>query len=193
MARQREFDRDRVLDQAMRAFWRKGYEATSVQELVAATGINRASMYDTFGDKRGLFLAAIDHYLAQVNGRRLALLAAPGPAKQVLRHYFEELLAFSCGEGRRLGCLLTNSAIELAPHDRQLGEKLRATMARVEARFQEVIERGQRRGEIPATHEPRALARFLLNAVQGLRVLSRAEASEASLRDVIEVTLAALD
>ncbi len=193
MARHKEFDHDQVLDQAMRVFWRQGYEATSVEDLVAATGINRASMYNTFGDKRGLFLAAVDHYLAQVIAERLAILLDPKSAKQAIRRYFEGVLSFSLGEGRRLGCLLTNSAVEMAPRDGFVGERLRQCLAQVEDAFLEVIQRGQTQGEIGAGKDPRALARFLMGAVQGLRVLARADADEATLRDVVDVTLAALD
>ncbi len=193
MARHKEFDRELVLDGAMGVFWRKGYEATSVEDLVAATGINRASMYNTFGDKRGLFLAAVDHYLAKVIAERLAILLDPVSAKQSIRRYFEGVLSFSLGEGRRLGCLLTNSAVEMAPRDGFVGERLRQCLARVEEAFREVIERGQKQGEIEADKDPRALARFLMGAVQGLRVLARADADEATLRDVVDVTLATLD
>ena len=193
MARQKEFDRDAVLEQAMLVFWRHGYEATSVQDLVTATGINRASMYGTFGDKRGVFLAAVDRYLEHVNAKRLAELRAPGPAKAAIRRYFDGLLVFAAGEGRRLGCLITNSAVELAPHDRQIGSCLRESLGRVEQAFHGVIERGQAQGEISPEKDPRALARFLVSTVQGLRVLSRADSEEAVLRDVVSVALAALD
>ena len=192
MPRPAAFEREAVLEQAMRLFWRQGYEATSVQELVEATGLNRASLYNAFGDKHGLFLAAVDHYQESVSCMRLAGLEAEGPALAALRRYFEELIAFSTGDGRRLGCLITNTAIEMAPRDPASEERLRAGLARVEDAFYRLIRRGQQQGEIAAERDARALARFLLGLVQGLRVLARLDPQEDRLRDLVETGLASL-
>lgn len=193
MARVAEFDRAEVLDRAMNVFWRKGFEGSSVQELVAATGINRASMYNSFGDKEALFLAAIDHYVAHVNRQRLALLEEDRPAREVIGRYFDDLVSFSSGEGRRLGCLLTNTAIELGPRNNRIDRKLAGIFDRVEASFEAVIRRGQATGDIAPDKDPVAVSRFLLCAVQGLRVLARTDTDERALRDIVDVTLSALD
>lgn len=193
MARVAEFDRAEVLDRAMNVFWRKGFEGSSVQELVVATGINRASMYNSFGDKEALFLAAIDHYVAHVNRRRLALLEEDRPAREVIGRYFDDLVRFSSGEGRRLGCLLTNTAIELGPRNHQIDRKLAGIFDRVEASIETVIRRGQAAGDIAPDKDPAAVSRFLLCAVQGLRVLARTGTDERALRDIVDVTLSALD
>lgn len=192
MARPKAFVEEEVLERAMRLFWRQGYEATSVQALVEATGINRASLYGTFGDKHGLFLAAVDRYLETVSAKRQAILEEPGPALAALRRYFEELIAFSLGEGRRLGCLITNAAIELAPRDRATEERLRDSLSRVEDAFYRVLRRAQSQGELAGDRDPRALARFLAGVVQGLRVMARLDPQEDRLRDVVETGLAAV-
>ena len=176
----------------MKLFWRQGYEATSVQQLVEATGLNRASLYNAFGDKHGLFLAAVDRYLESVSCSRLTALEADGPAFSALRGYFDELIAFSLGDGRRLGCLITNTAIELAPHDPACEARLRDGLARVEDAFYQLIRRAQRQGEIDPARDARALARFLLGLVQGLRVLARLVPQEDRLRDLVGTGLAAL-
>lgn len=193
MARPRGFEREAALEQAMRLFWARGYAAVSIQDVVEATGINRASLYAAFGDKRALFREAIEHYLANVSAARLNRLEQPGSAKAAIHGYFEELVAFTLGAGRRLGCLLTNTAVELAPHDEAMGGRLRASFAKVEDAFARAIRRGQAEGDIPAQKDPRALARFLLNAVQGLRVTGRVAPRRAALHDIVTVTLAALD
>ena len=118
MARPREFEREEVVQKALAVFWRQGYQATSVQDLVAVTGLNRGSLYDTFGDKHGLFLAVVEHYRTTITAQRLARLEQPGPAREKIATFFKDMIEFSVGEGRLLGCLMTNSAIELAPHDR---------------------------------------------------------------------------
>ena len=99
MARQKEFDRDEALHKAMEVFWSRGYEAASVGELVRHMGINRQSLYDTFGDKHSLYLAALDRY-REVEGRKLfELLERPGPVKRALRQLFEGVVEHALGEG----------------------------------------------------------------------------------------------
>lgn len=192
MARTKTFEQEAVLERAMHVFWRQGFESTSIQDLVDATGINRASMYATFGDKEHLFLAAIDLYLARVNAKRLAILAERGSAPEILQRYFDDLIQFSTGEGRRLGCLLTNTAVELAPRNDRVGAKLREVMGRVEEAFYKLLRGGQAQGEVTREQDARAMARFLVGTVQGLRVLARANPDEAVLRDVVRVTLKAI-
>lgn len=192
MARQKEFDREQVLDRALDAFWHRGYEATSVQELVDCMGIGRGSLYDTFGDKRTLFLATLDRYQAVTVAPVLQLLDAPGSGLEAIREVFQGLVRDATACAERRGCLLTNAAVELAPHDPEIRARISANLAQVEAAFHRAVLRARARGEIPDGHDPRALARFLTNSLLGLRVTSRAAAEPHVLRDVVEVTLRAL-
>src|SRR5918999_3717922 len=106
MARHKEFDRDEVLQRAMEVFWSRGYEAASVGELVKRMGINRQSLYDTFGDKHTLYLAALDRY-REVEGRKMfEVLERPGPVKRALRHLFEGVIDGSFCGGERRGCFV---------------------------------------------------------------------------------------
>jgi len=192
MARTKLFNVDDALENAMRLFWSKGYEATSMADLVSEMGINRASLYDTFGDKQALFIAAIEAYLDRVNSARLTKLRNHGDGRAAITEFFEELVAFSVGEGKKLGCLITNSVIERAPHDRDIAALLEGSLQRVEDGFYDAIQSAQRGGTIDATVDPRASARFLVALVQGLRVLSRTNSDERKLRDVITVALSTL-
>ena len=193
MARARTFDEQEVITGAMTVFWRKGYEATSIDDLVQATGINRASMYATFGSKEGLLLAALDNYVLAVNRKRLKLLENSGTVRSCLECYFESLIAFSTGEGRGLGCLLTNTAIELSPRNARIRKKLKAIFEQVETAFRRLVERGQAAGEIAADKDAQALAHFLLTTVQGLRVIARADPDPAAMRETVAAALRALD
>lgn len=192
MGRPRAFTEHVVLNQAMQVFWSHGYAGTSIQNLVDATGVNRASLYATFGDKEQLFLAALDHYVAEVSAARVARLRNAASAREGLTSYFEGLVAFGLGEGRGLGCLLTNSVVELAPHDPDVAARLKTTLQRVEGVFEETIRRGQAAGEFPLDRDPKTLAQFLLTVVQGLRVLMRAHADEHELRAVVKTALSAV-
>jgi len=193
LARPREFEREEVVRKALEVFWRLGYQATSVQELVSATGINRGSLYDTFGDKHGLFLEVIEHYRTNVTARRLARLQGPGAVRRRIAVFFKEMVEFSVGEGRLLGCLMTNSAIELAPHDRDTRIAVTANMGAMEAAFRRVLTRARKEGEIAADKSPADLARFLTATANGLRVMAKVSPERAALSSVVRIALQALD
>src|SRR6267143_5467200 len=109
MARHKEFDRDETLQKAMEVFWSRGYEAASIGDLVKHMGINRQSLYDTFGDKHTLYLLALDRY-REVEGRRMfELLEQPGSVKKTLRQLFEGVVDGSLRDGQRRGCFMGNA------------------------------------------------------------------------------------
>ena len=120
------------------------------------------------------------------------MLARDASPRAAIARYFDALIDFSLGDGYRLGCLLTNSAVELAPRNREIGRMLADAFQGVEQAFETVLRRGQELGEIRRDEEPAALARFLLSTIQGLRVLARGNPDEAVLRDVARIALAGL-
>lgn len=192
MPKEKQFDRAAVLTQAMELFWKQCFEATSMQDLVDATGINRASMYATFGDKHAFFLAAVDHYIATVSSRRLERLQQTGSPRSALADFFDDLIAFSCGDGRRLGCLLTNAAVEMAPRNADIDERLNITFLRLEDAFYDNLLRAQQAGEVANGRDLRAAARLLTGTVQGIRVLARADSDDGTLRDIASEALKAV-
>ena len=185
MPRAKTYDPDQALDSAMRLFWRQGYHATSIQDLVEATGLNRSSLYSAYGGKEELFLAAVEHYLAEINRSRLAALQAEGSPRAALESYFEDLVHFATGEGRQLGCLLTNSAIEFCADEDDLAKRIYGIFGDVEEAFTDLIRRAQAAGEISADKDPRAAARFLVTLINGLRVMSRVRPEEVWIRDAL--------
>ena len=193
MPRPREFDRDVVLDRAMRVFWTRGYEAASIQRLVARMGIQRGSLYATFGDKRALFFAALDRYDRVATARLLAALERPGSGKTAIRDFFRLKVELALQPGRPRGCLVTNSATELAARDRGTATKVGAVLAKLEAGFHRVVVRAQQAGEIDRARSARALARFRTSSAQGLSVMATAFPERVILEDIVKVTLATLD
>ena len=190
MARTPEFDHDRVLECALQAFWQKGYEATSLTDLLEATGLARQSLYNTFGDKRGLFLASLRRY-ADVGVGRLSEALEGGSVRAAIRGVLEE--ALQCAERDR-GCFLVNASTELLPRDPEVGRLVASAMARQERALADALRRGVRKGELRLT--PRRIeqtARFLVGALQGLRVMVKATPDSPALRDVVAVTLRAID
>jgi TetR/AcrR family transcriptional repressor of nem operon len=193
MARHKEFDQDEALRRAMEVFWSRGYEAASVGELVKQMGINRQSLYDTFGDKHSLYLAALDRY-REVEGRKMfELLERPGPVKRALRQLFEGVVESSLGAGERRGCFVGNATSELAGRCRATAEKACGSMAAAEEALYRALLRGKKGGEIGGGRDLRAVARFLYSSLQGLQLMSKATRDRKTLEDVVRVTLSVLD
>jgi len=192
MARPKEFDYNRVLDKAIEVFWCRGYEATSMQDLVNHMAINRQSIYDTFGDKHALFESALYRYIEVNTTSMIELLGKSDSVKVAIRQIFESILEESA-EIQQRGCLVTNTAVELAQLDKGVTEKVEANLADFEAALETALKRAQARGEIRPELDPKALARFFVNSRQGLRVTSKVNKEQAVLRDIINVTLSVLD
>ena len=190
MPRTKEFRPEAALEAAMELFWRKGYGATSMRDLLDGMGIGRGSFYDTFGDKHALFLAALDRFEEARTGWVDEALEGSGMSgiEEVFRRSIEGLVAF---EPRR-GCLLANSAVELAPHDPEVAGRISRYVRRTEEAFTGALDRARESGEIPAGKDPRALARFLVSNLHGLRVLARAGSDRRALEDAARVALEAL-
>ncbi len=193
MARHKEFDREVVLEKAMATFWRYGYEGTSVQTLVENMGINRGSIYDTFGDKRSLFLAAIQHYNEAVVKKLIVALEAPDASKQVIIDRFYNLIDRAVADKDRKGCLLVNTAVEVCPHDAHTASQIAADFKRIENAFKKALSRAREKGELSGDRDVTALARYLTCNLQGLRVISKVNPDPKFLRDIAKVALSALD
>jgi TetR/AcrR family transcriptional repressor of nem operon len=182
MARPREFDAATVLEAAMNCFWAQGYELTSVRELAKQMGITGASLYNAFGDKRSLYRQVLGHYLEQTVRDRVARLEQlpPFPA---IRTFFDEIVERSVTDKQRRGCMLVNSALELAPYDPEFQKLVAQEMIFIEAFFRRCIEAGQKDGTISAIRPGAELAKLLLSVLLGIRVLARTRPERAVLED----------
>ena len=188
VGRPAEFDRQAVLEKAMGLFWRKGYEATGLTELTKEMGIGRQSLYNAFGDKHALFVEAINHYSTQNTRPLIEKLTAPGSGIGNIRKTFEAVIEFTTS-GDCCGCFVTNSIVELAPRDEKVANVVRSTIRRLEDAFKVAVERSSESGEISRDVNPRAIARFLNNTLQGMIVLAKASTSKTALKDVVKIAL----
>ncbi len=192
MARTKEFDREEALDRAMQVFWDKGYEATSLSELLEAMGIARQSLYDTFGDKHALFLEALERYETQRLDRMRSCLEVAPSVIRAFREVFEGIVDESEAAKRR-GCMGVSAVVELAPNDPELAKRSAARQRSLEAIFFRALEQAREKGELAASKDTRALARFLVGALQGLRVSATADPKSTALRDIARISLQALE
>ncbi|MFJ7524239.1 TetR/AcrR family transcriptional regulator [Streptomyces griseus] len=194
MARTKEFDPDAALQSALELFWRRGYEATSMTDLVEHIGIGRASIYATFGSKHELYLKALDRYTETHDPLLISELSQPGPALPAVRTLVRRFAAEAASpEGRLNGCFVTNTAAELAPHDAAAGRRVEFSWDHIETLLHSALVRAQAQGELPEGRDPRALARMLLVLLQGVRIVGKASNDPARVRDAAEQALTLLD
>ena len=192
--RTKEFEPEQIADAAMRVFWERGYAATSVQDLVDGTGLSRSSLYSTFENKQGLYQQALLRYQALTTSN-VELLAEPGSPKALIERLLMRIVEDELGEGRQRGCLVANATLELAGHDEAVAELVAHNFLRLQKALEKLIVRGQQTGEIQTDKKPRALARFIVNTIQGMRVLSKGSTPHnrrQCLLDVVDVAMATL-
>ncbi|MBL4613810.1 MAG: TetR/AcrR family transcriptional regulator [Magnetovibrio sp.] len=193
MARPQEFEVNDVLDHAMEVFWHKGFDDTSIQDLVDATGLNRGSLYNAFGDKAHLFADVMDRYRAHSLARLLATAPDDASPRQLILDFLQGLVDRARCDTDHKGCLITNTAAGLYGCNEHMSTWIRQTLISLEDVLSNVIERGQQRGEITRQSSPRALARYLVSAAQGINVMARAKPCQDTLRDIVTNTMRALE
>lgn len=190
--RPKTFDETQALQAAMEVFWKRGYEDASCDELLAAMGINCGSMYSTFGDKRALFEKAFDLYVETVISQGLAILhSTESPIENVRK------LVGCWGEFMSdpdcKGCFLGTVLMEFGAKGGPVAEKARALVARMQAALEEQLTKAHQLGEIRGDLNPKDMAAFLVNTVQGLSVISRTKVGTESIQGVIRTTLLMLN
>jgi TetR/AcrR family transcriptional repressor of nem operon len=193
MPRPKEFNPDDAVEKAMQVFWHKGYESTSMEDLLGAMDLNRGSLYDTFGDKRQLFLKVVDRYCTTVVGSKFALLDQPGPALPTLRGFIHGMLEGALADPQRRGCLIANTVMELSPHEKEIAGTLRQTLKMLEDAFFRVLDRAKQQGELNSQKDSRALARFLTTMLQGTIVMIKSGAAAETVRQTTDTALSILD
>ncbi|MFF5502116.1 TetR/AcrR family transcriptional regulator [Streptomyces roseolus] len=194
MARTKEFDPEAALQAALDLFWARGYEATSMADLVEHLGIGRASLYATFGSKHELYLRAMDRYLETRDPGLVEELSAPGPALPAVRALVRRFAAEATAQELRLtGCFVTNSAAELAPRDPAVARRVELSWEQIETLLYAALTRARAQGELPEGRDPRTLSRMLLVLLQGIRVVGKASTDPARVRDAAEEALRLLD
>ena len=180
---EKQFNKDEALDKAMQAFWMHGYEATSMQDLVDCTGVNRGSLYATYGDKHALFLAALRSY-DQRRRTMLGELEGRYAPREAIRRLFAGIVDEASPSGSNRGCFMTNTALELAAHDPEVKTLVAAAQEDVEAFFLRMIRRGKAEGAIGAHVKPQETSRALLASLLGVLVLVRSRPDRGVLQSI---------
>jgi TetR/AcrR family transcriptional repressor of nem operon len=185
-----EFDRTDVLDRAGTLFWRLGYEVVSIQDIEAATGLGRGSLYNAFGDKETLFLEALARYV-EIHG---AASLAPLDARDVesgIRKMLEAIIDRMANPSNPPGCLLTNTSVAFGTGSDRIDQAIKEQITAMEARLEAAISRARSEKQIGADAEPRKLARFYAAVAHSLAVVHKAKGDVQALRDVATVAMRA--
>lgn len=191
MVRTREFDTEAAVSRAMELFWSRGYEATSVRDLTRHLGIGQGSLYAAFGDKDGLYRAALEHYRATLAATALESLKQGDDARAAIRTLLVERLRIAVAEGGR-GCLAVNAVCERLPGDAATGRLVRDMQDASQDALAEVLRIAAERGEVSAERDSRTLAAFLVTFLNGLLVSSKLTPDVRALEPLVEVALTAL-
>jgi TetR/AcrR family transcriptional repressor of nem operon len=193
MARLKAFDEQRAIDAAVDCFWARGYEATSVRDLADSMGIGGASLYNAYGDKRALFTRSLERYASRSMRERIARLEARHQPKEAIRAFLAEIIDRSLKDPDRRGCLLVNSALDVAPHDAKIGRVVAGYLDELRAFFRRNLEAARQAGRVPGSLDPDEVSGHLLAVVLGIRVLARTGAKRRLLEGVARPALDLLD
>ena len=193
MARTKDFDENEVLCKAIQIFWHKGYNGTSMQDLVDGLGISRSSLYDTYTDKHTLFVKALESYQDTGAGKIQEIINNSGSAKATIKQLLEFVINELLGDKQQKGCFMVNAEVEVAPHDAEINDLVCKNDQQMEDAFYLVIKKGQDNGEIKKNQDARALSRFIFNTVKGIRVTAKSTSDRTVFDDIIRLTVLALD
>jgi len=191
MNRPREYKKEDVLEAATGLFWAKGFEATSISELVELTGLNKHSMYREFGDKEGLFLASLDHYAKESNKELGEVLTRKPLGLSNLEAFFDNRVEYAASPGCK-GCLLVNSVTEDEILSDKINDKIQKMLTMQEGLFYDCLLAAKDKGEISKNKDCKVLASYLSCFLRGLINFGRSDTNKATLRKMTEVALMAI-
>ncbi|CAA0080425.1 HTH-type transcriptional repressor ComR [Zhongshania aliphaticivorans] len=179
---EKSFDEDVVLEKAMRVFWRKGYDAASMANLIEETGINKGSLYNTFGGKQALFVKTLLKYDLENRSAMLASLEALDNPRQAVSQFFDNIVNSTVADEERKGCFLFNTVLDCGSYDAETNAIVANGLREIEGFFRRSIEVGQMRGEINKELNPESKAKAMLGLALSIRVLGRGAYTDSALK-----------
>ena len=192
MARPREFDIEEALAKALDVFWSQGYEATSISDLMDATGLAKGSLYKGYSDKKSLFMLALDSYLLRANEALTEIATTHDSGREALEKIFTSVVGMSTSGNVRKGCFSVNTTIELAPHDSDVRTRLRRNTRQKEKTIADVIRRGIADGSLRKSLNPEMTASYVTTVMNGLQVRGKLGTTKQQANEAVEMAMAAV-
>ncbi len=193
MARNREFDENDVIEKAVNLFWNKGYNAVSTQDLIDAFGISRSSMYGAYKDKRSLFILALQHYRQTASKGMLDILGSNLSFIETITLLLTQIIKECITDNQTKGCFIVNTAIELAPHDKEILEIIQENRKNIIEALSKAIQLGINKKELTKNNIPKALANYFYNLINGLRVDAKVTNDKHNYQHTIKIALTVLE
>jgi TetR/AcrR family transcriptional repressor of nem operon len=181
-----------VLHSAMLVFWRKGYHATSVKDLIQATELQPGSLYGTFKNKRTLFLDSLDAYFDSIRTMIAEILHSPAAPLLRIQRFFDRLMKDSRRDPDVKGCMLVNTLLEIPADDEEIIRRVARMFREVEREFRGVLEEAAANGDLSPDKDPKALARLLLTGIYGLRVYNKTRPDAGAMKSIVDQLLSVL-
>jgi TetR/AcrR family transcriptional repressor of nem operon len=185
------FDRDEIIGKVTNLFWEKGYNGTSMQDLVDVTGLNRSSIYNSYGDKFQLFSEALRHYQKSQNNLLQSVQDKAKSPKAAIKLLFDGVWS-EMSSGQTKGCFLSNCTTELSNTDPRIHQFLSENQKVVVKTFEKLIMKSQEAGEIDTTKNPEILAQYLFSSLQGLRVTAMIDGDAMHIKGIADQVLSTL-
>lgn len=192
IGRPREFDTDQALEASMRQFWSKGYEATSLQNLLEVMEVSKSSFYETFGSKHELFEQCLTFYANTLIASLRDELRQAKTGLSFIETVFKGLIEEATAKGDKCGCLIVNTINELAQRDKIIAKLVANGTKSLQGVFEEAVRRGQKEGNIPLNNPPETLSNYLVSSMVGLKTMVKGGADAKTIKDICEVTMTAL-
>lgn len=193
MARNREFDGQFVIETATELFWTKGYNAVSTQDLIDAFGISRSSMYGAYKDKKSLFILALQHYRQTASKAVTDELSKERPFIEIISSILNLIANESIADDKSKGCFIVNTAIELAAHDNEILSIIQKNREDLTDALTLAIQRGIEKKELSENNNPKFLANYFCNIINGLRVDSKVTKNKENYSETIKLALKAIE
>lgn len=193
MARIREFDERHIFETAIDLFWKKGYNSVSTKDLIDAFGISRSSMYGAYKDKRNLFIIALQQYRESASKKIIKLLNRSDSVKETIFKILTQFVKETIADKDSKGCFIVNTAIELAPHDDEILKIILEHRNNIVTALTTAIERGMEKGEIKTDQNPKSLANFFYNLINGLRVDAKIHKDKDYYKQIVEIAIGVLE
>ena len=193
MARTKQFEVENVLDAAVGLFWKKGFHATSANDLVEHLGVSRSSLYDTFGDKRNLYIQALHQYRKRIIGKQLYLIETSTDLKETIEAIFSLIIEQDIDDFHPRGCMLVNAATEMAAVDEDVAAIIRGNQWDLQKGWEMAIKKAQYQGALRTEINAKAVAAAIYNAMVGIRVALKTEQEQETLKGIVAQTVRLLD
>ena len=193
IGRPREFDSEQALEAAMQVFWSKGYETTSLADLIETMKISKSSFYQTFESKHRLFQNCLNYYQDRFISNVTDSLQKAKSGRSFIEDLFNSIADKARPSCDRRGCLILNCVSEFAQRDPIISKLITKSIKRITDVFLSAVKRAQQEGDICKNKNPLPLARYLLSSMNGLTAMIKAGSGPAEIKEVTQVVLAALD